>query len=280
MRYQDYPKRYLHIVGAFAAGGVVTNLHPDTDINVPVSAVAPVHLPMAGGTSEAKASKVLLHGKKIKFGKIDRKIISQIKKKKLISVGAAYSLAQTKPNIEGPPFKSKTVSEVKAVRDGDYVALKYGLLNLESEHDPDSHQQPKITFGKTEIVGLKLGKYELKIAVDLTPFNTYPTFKEFEDAFRTDKAFRAAMTPRFVTDENGDLYKNGSGYAIGSIVKSVTGLPPDATLDGFIIDWPKVGKIVLGELLMGPFVRRVTLLRLRRHCTEYGSGCSGGSTYP
>jgi hypothetical protein len=280
MRYQDYPKRYLHIVGAFAAGGVVTNLHPDTDINVPVSAVAPVHLPMAGGTSEAKASKVLLHGKKIKYGKIDRKLVSQLKKKKLLSIGSGYSLAQTKPNIEGPPYTSKTVSEVKAVRDGDFVTLKYGLLNLQSSHDPDKDAQPQITFGKTEMVGLKLGKYELKLTIDLTPFNTYPTFKQFENAFQNNPTFRAAMTPRFVTDANGDLYKNASGYAIGSIVKSVTGYPPDATLDGFILDWPKVGKIVLGEILLGPFVRRVTLLRLRRHCTEYGSGCSGGSTYP
>ena len=121
MRYQDYPKRYLHIVGAFAAGGVVTNLHPDTDINVPVSAVAPVHLPMAGGTSEAKASKVLLHGKKIKFGKIDRKIISQIKKKKLIFMKA----------FVGRPVNAITLNSVHTSPDGDFTeALTDNFLKL------------------------------------------------------------------------------------------------------------------------------------------------------
>ena len=110
---------------------------------------------------------------------------------------------------------------------------------------------PKRIFGKTEMVGLKLGKYELKLTLDLTPFNTYPTLDEFEAAFQNDAAFRAAMTPRFVTDPaTGNLHKNQSGYVIGSIVKSVSGLPPDATLNGFIIDWPRVGKIVLGEILM------------------------------
>jgi hypothetical protein len=281
--YSDqYPPRYLHIVGAFAAGGVLSDLHPSLSaFKLPVHAVAPVHLPMAGGTSEAKASKVLVHGKKVKFGKIDRKLLNQLKKKKLISMASAYSLAQTGHNVQGQPFTSKTVSEIKTVQVCDDVTLKYGVLNLESSHDTANSLHPHITFGKTDIVGLKLGKYNLKLTIDVAPFNQYPTLEGFENAFNNDPAFRAAMAPRMVLDRTtGGLHKNPSGYVVGSIVKSVTGLPPDATLDGFIIDWPKVGKIVLGEVLMGPYVRRVTLLRLKKACTEYGSGCSGGSTYP
>jgi hypothetical protein len=280
--YSDqYPPRYLHIVGAFAAGGVLSDIHPSLDFNLPVHAVAPVHLPMAGGTSEAKASKVLVHGKKVKFGKIDRKLLSQLKKKKLLTMAAAYSLAQTGPNVEGQPFTSRTVSEIKTVRVCEDVSLKYGVLNLASSHDTVKTRHPEITFGETDIVGLKLGKYELKLTIDVKPFNQYPTLDEFENAFNTIPAFKEAMSPRMVLDrQTGGLYKNPSGYVVGSIVQKVTGLPPDATLDGFMIDWPKVGKIVLGEVLMGPYVRRVTLLRLKRACTEYGSGCSGGSTYP
>jgi hypothetical protein len=278
---QNYPSRYLHISGAFAVSGTFTRIAPDVDIHMQVPTIAPVHLPMVGGTSEARHKKVSVDCRTAKFGKIDRKLLRQLQKKEILSVGAAYSLARTEPEVQGQPFQSNSVSEVKSVRIAEGFFLKYGLLNLQSSHDPNKSRHPSITFGKTEITGLKLGKSTLKITLDLDTFNKYPTLDAFEAAFQNDAKLREKLSPRFVTDpRTGGLHKNASGYVVGSIVQKVEGLPDDARLDGFVITWPKFGKIILGEILMGPYVRRVTLVRFKHSDGEVGSGCSGGSTYP
>jgi hypothetical protein len=237
---------------------------------------------MVGGTSEARhKKKFILDFSTAKFGRIGRKRKRQLQKQEALSVGAARSLAQTEPEVAGRPFVSRSLSEVESVRIADGFFLKYGLLNLTSTHDPRKSRHPQITFGKTEIRGLRLGKSKIKITLDVSPFNKYPTLEAFETAFQNDSKLRQKLSSRFVVDPNtGALHKNESGYVIGSLVQKVEGLPDDASFDGFTITWPKFGQIILGEVLMGPYVRRVTLVRFKHSDGDIGSGCSGGSTWP
>jgi hypothetical protein len=282
MDLQDYPSRYLYISGAFAVGGTFTRIAPDVDIHMQVPTIAPVHLPMVGGTSEARhKKKFILDFSTAKFGRIGRKRKRQLQKQEALSVGAARSLAQTEPEVAGRPFVSRSLSEVESVRIADGFFLKYGLLNLTSTHDPRKSRHPQIRFGKTEIRGLRLGKSKVKITLDVGPFNKYPTLEAFETAFQKDSRLRQKLSSRFVMDpKTGGLHKNESGYVIGTLVQKVEGLPDDASFDGFTITWPKFGKIILGEVLMGPYVRRVTLVRFKHSDGDIGSGCSGGSTWP
>jgi hypothetical protein len=278
MDYREYPSRYLHIAGAFAAGG--TQLHPNANVHVHIPAIAPAHLPMAGGKTEGRSGRISVDCRKIKFEGVRGEALRRLRETELLSLRSAYSLAHTEPDGQGKPFTSRTISEVKSVRMAGGLSLKYGLLTLQSSHDPSKTTHPRITFGETEITGLRLGKSELKITLDLDTFNRFSTLDEFETAFQKDAGLRAALSPRFLMDGTA-LYKNQSGYVTGSIVKSIEGLPKDASLvGGYMILWPKVGRIVLGEILMGPYVRRVTLVRVKDSCTEVGSGCSGGSTLP
>jgi hypothetical protein len=285
---KEYPSRYLHIGGAFGAGGTVYQIKSDprlklaksdVDVYVHIHAIAAAHLPMAGGKSEAKAGRTSHDARKVKFPELPAAALRSLRATELISVGSAYSLAHTEPEVAGKPIVSHTMSEVKSVRLAGGLSLRYGLLNLQSSHAP-GQPHPDITFGKTEITGLKLGKSELKITLDLDTFNRYSTLAAFETAFQGNTALRSALSPRMLLSGTA-LHKNPSGYVVGSIVKSIEGLPKDATqLDGYTIFWPPVGRIVLGEILMGPYIRRVTLLRVKENCTEVGSGCSGGSTLP
>jgi hypothetical protein len=68
---------------------------------------------------------------------------------------------------------------------------------------------------------------------------------------------------------------------MGSIVKKIT---CDSSLriedNGYTIVWPGFGKIIIGEILVGAFVRRVVLVRLKHCDIEIGGGCGGGSTWP
>ena len=279
---REYPSRYLHIAGAFAAGGTFTNVHPEVSIDVQIPTIAPVHLPMVGGISEAKAGKTSVDCKKLKVDGLSRETARQLRATELMTVGSAYSLAQTAPEAPGQPFKSRSVSDVKSVRVSGGLTMKYCRLTLQSSHDPAKTQHPQITFGPTEITGLKLGKSELTITLDVEPFNRYSTLQSFEAAFQTNAKFRAEISGRFLVDAaTGGLHRSPSGYVVGSIVKSIKGLPEGATLEGpYTIYWPKFGRIILGEILMGPYIRRVTLVRLKRSDVEVGSGCSGGGSLP
>lgn len=282
MEAQQYPSRYLYIAGAFGVGGTFTNLHPDSNASLQIPTIAPVHLPMVGGISEARAGKTSVDCRKIKAEGLNREALTQLRERELMSVGSAYSLAQSEPEVTGQPFRSRSVSEVKSLRVSGGFHLKYCLLNLQSSHDPARTTHPQITFGKTEITGLRLGKSELKITLDLDTFNKYPTLEDLETAFQKDAKLRAALSPRFLLDAStGGLYRSKSGYVVGSIVKSIEGLPPGATLEGgYTIYWPQFGRIILGEILMGPYIRRVTLVRLKHSDVESGSGCSGGGSLP
>jgi hypothetical protein len=237
---------------------------------------------MVGGISEAtQKKKFVLDFRSAKFERIGGKRKRQLQKQEALSVGGARSLAQTEPEVAGRPFVSRSLSEVESVRIADGFFLKYGLLNLKSTHDPSKTRHPHITFGRTEIRGLRLGKSKVKITLDVSPFNKYPTLEAFEMAFQNDSKFRQRLSSRFVVDPNtGELHKNESGYVIGSLVQKVEGLPDDALFDGFTITWPMFGQIVLGEVLMGPYVRRVSLVRFKHSDGDIGSGRSGGSTWP
>jgi hypothetical protein len=180
--------------------------------------------------------------------------------------------------VDGQPFMSRSMSEVRSVR-VDAFFLKYGLLNLATSHDPKASHQPTITFGPTEITGLKMGGKELKITLDTASLNKYPTFSTFEAAHEAGKLPKT-ISRSFVRE--GRLLKNASNYLVGSIVSKIEGLPEGITPeeDGYTITWPGFGKLILGEIIVGPYVRRVTLVRLKHSDTEIASGCSGGSSYP
>lgn len=279
MEYTQYPSRYLHIAGASAFGGT-THQVDDVEAHVHFPALAHAHLPLAGGKAESKVGKTSLNAGKADFGKVSRAKLAQLKAKELVSLGSGYALAQSEPEVPGKPFGCRTVTELKALKIVGGLTLKHGLVTMISSHDMAKSKHPHITFGETVISGLKLGKSELKITLDIETFNKYPTLLGLEEAWSKDPKLRARLSNRFVT--NGDkLHKTSSGYVIGSIVKSIEGLPKDAELlDAYTIYWPPIGRITLGEVLIAPQLRRISLLRFKERCGCGGGGCVGGGSVP
>ncbi|MBZ5632063.1 MAG: hypothetical protein LAO55_02950 [Acidobacteriia bacterium] len=273
-------KRYLHIAGAFGVGGRLTKIG-NVPINLPIETVAAAHLPMVGGRSEA-AGKLSIDGGDVKFGRIDAKLIKTLKKMDLLSVGSARSLAESDAAGPDGPFVSRTISEVSNVAVADGFSLRSCVLNMTSTQAA-GEMFPSITLGKkTSIVGLKLGKLSAKVTLDLDTFNRFPTQAAFLAECQKNGNLRQSPFSSFLTDAPAaSLHRNASGYVIGSLVKKIEGLPDGMIEDnGYIINWPPFGKIIVGEILIGPYVRRVTLVRLKHSDTEIGSGCSGGSTWP
>src|SRR5512140_2324566 len=117
-------KRYLHIAGAFGVGGRLTKIG-DVPIDLPIETVAPAHLPMVGGRSES-IGKLVIDGRHIPSGKTSANIRKELKRRELLSVGSARSLAESDPAGPEGPFVSRTFSEVTKVEVADGFSLAGG----------------------------------------------------------------------------------------------------------------------------------------------------------
>jgi len=256
--------RYIHISGAFAVGGAFTRVGTQK-VFVPIPSVASVELPMTGGLSTAKSPRWSLG----------------LRKTKLMSIAGATVTCKSKHVAPNDPKGSSVNVDVKGVNVEGVFRLKRALLNLESEHAP-GNRYPSIKFGATSIEGMVLGKLKVTVELDLRAFNTFPTADTLESALLSgDKSISPGVLNSFLRNSDGSLHRSQGGYSLGSIVKKITGVPREwIEENGYTIVWPGFGKVILGEILISPSVRRVTLVRLKHCDIEIGGGCDGGSGWP
>ena len=259
MNPKQYTSRYIHTADAFAVGGILTFGPAEPDFQI--STIAPVVLPDVGGISESTGEPP---------SQPDRD---------LISVGLAHTLVQSDPDVPGGPAGSRTLSEVRSFR-MDRVSIDYCRLALRSVCAFQTHQ-PRFSLRGTEISGMRLGSAELKITLDTELLDRFPTLDDLDAALKKPDT-RRELENQFVLDPSpGGLHRSG-GFAVGSILKSVDGLPPGASLqpNGYTIDWPGFGQIVLGEVLIGENICRATMVRIVHSFVDVSSGASGGTWYP
>ncbi len=273
----EYPTRYLHIAGGLAAGGTLTRISPNININLQLQTVAAVDLPSVGGKTEASASEVVVRGRNAGIASLPPATMAT----ELFSVGSAKSLVQSDTMVAGGPAGSRTEIEVRDVSiAGGEVTIDLCRLMMRSVHERQS-EFPRMSLEGTDIAGLRLGNHLLELTLDLAPFNRYATLADLEQDFKSNPQINKDLSSRFVIDpKTGGFFRNKSGYVVGSILKGVKNLPPGATLNGWIIDWPSFGKIIIGEVFMGAYVRRATLVRIVHSDGDISSGCTGGSWYP
>jgi hypothetical protein len=272
--------RYLQVAGAFAVGGAFTRVGSQK-VFVPIPTVASVELPLTGGLSTAKSGKFSLDGSRVKFPPLPKNVLADLRKTQLLSLASATASIASRHVALNQPKGSLINVEVKGLKVEGGFSLKNAVLNIETEHAPGA-MFPSIRLGDTGIFGMKLGKMEVKVELDLQAFNTFPTLQTFEHAWTNgDSRISRQVSNSFLRNSDGTLHRNAAGYTMGSIVKKITCDPSLQIEDnGYTIVWPPFGKVIIGEILMGPFVRRVVLVRLKHCDIEVGGGCGGGSNYP
>jgi len=266
--------RYLHIGGAYAVGGAFTRVGSEK-VFVPIPTVASVELPLTGGLSIDKSKGFSLNASKVKG------ISPKLRRIPLLSVASASATCKSKHVALNEPKGSSVSVDVKGVRVEGGFSLRSAVLNLQSDHAPND-SYPSITFGNTGIVGMMLGKTKVTVELDLDAFNSFPTLNTLEPAIlRGDKKISPQVVNSFLRNSDGSLHRNQSGYTFGSIVKKITSSSQiEVEENGYTIVWPGFGKVIIGEILVGAFVRRVILVRLKHCDIEIGGGCDGGSTWP
>jgi hypothetical protein len=272
--------RYLQIGGAYAVGGAFTRVGTEK-VFVPIPSVASVELPLTGGLSTDKSTRFSLNASKVKF-RPGVKGLAKLRRTPLLSVASATATCRSKHVALTDPKGSSTSVDVRGVQVENRFRLKSASLDIQSDHAPND-PYPSIAFGpKTSIVGMTLDKMKVTVELDLNAFNTFPTLQSLEPALmNSDKRISPQVIRSFLRNSDGTLHRNQSGYTLGSIVKRITGVPPEwIEENGYTIVWPGFGKVILGEILVGHFVRRVILVRLKHCDIEIGGGCGGGSTWP
>lgn len=284
---KDSPKdsrmeqRYIFIGGGGAAGGWLTNLGPDKNIDIPIPTVAPVYLPEAGGISEASVVDYSFRYTESQLQKAGRKQARALIGKEFLYIGSAASSTKAGPEVAGRPRVVKTSGEAKAVRIDGRVFVEQMAFTIDSS-SPSPGAPPAITIAG-EFPTLTLDGFTIDLDVDTKAINSVPTYAELEKTLK-NKKLPSAMTRSLTVDsKTGGLYRNASNYSIVSIVKGIKGkLPPGAYVEpnGYIIVWPDFGKIVLGEVIVTPYMRRLSMLRLKRSEFDLGGGCGGGSDWP
>lgn len=272
--------RYIFIGGGSVAGGWLTNLGPDKNIDVAIPSVAPVHLPVVGGISSASVTDYSFRYTESQLQKVSRKQARSLLGKEFLYIGSAAVSTQAGPEVRGKSRVLKTSSEGKSIRIDGRVFVDEIAFTIESS-SPSPGILPTITIeGKFPI--LNLDGYTLEIELDTKAINSVATPADLEKALKSKKPATVARTVA-VQPKTGGLHRSVSGYSITSIVKSINGkLPPGAYVEsnGYTIVWPDFGKIMLGEVLVNPYMRRLSMLRLKRSDFELFGGCGGGSDWP
>jgi hypothetical protein len=277
----DSFERYLYVSGGFAVGGVLATDVPTT---------AAVHLPLSGGVSEAIGRSGFLDCRHLPFPGLRGDALKKAQARKILRFGKSAVVSRSvvpRARTRGSATTTYVSTLQGLIEAAKYEDMSFNAigLSMQSSHDITASVFPDITVGKpseTFIDGLTIGGCELKVTFDLALLNALPTLEKLEEAFERDQDIRARLSKTFRLHD-GQLYKSKSGFLQGSLVKKISGPLPEGAFieeDGYTITWPGHGQYIVGQILIGAFLRRVTMLRVHSSDLEFFGGCSGGSTYP
>lgn len=257
--------RFIYRGNAVGLGGRIVKYAGKPGLNIPIVVQGACSLPVTGGVSVFKPAKCTIP-------------LSSRSKQILASAQSVAASAEGDVERAGGSHVTRVRADVKGVRIIDLISIKRVLLDLTSTHERGD-EVPRIRLGASEISGLKLGKHTLSVKLDLETFGRCDTKAKLCEKYESDAGFRRGKWRKFNTPEQDVRIKEYSGeYYVCSIVESIEGqLPEGARIDedGYTIHWDGVGRIVLGEMLIGRNSRRLTMVRIQLGCPVEGSAAVG-----
>jgi hypothetical protein len=128
-------------------------------------------------------------------------------------------------------------------------------------------QQPAITPVDAAIEGLAIDGVRFKVTIATDTVTNLARCHDFHHAATHDKQFKAAQDRRLMSLWSAPEGRTPKGCFVYSVVERIEwdGKLPDGaevSADSHVIVWPDFGKVVLGEMLISHFSRRLTMMRL------------------
>ncbi len=160
--------------------------------------------------------------------------------------------------------------------------LHIGLVELNLSSTKKGHKPPVIRTTGNHIEGLRLGRVEATVILDEETLCSCGTKKQLADFYaRQDEDFRKRYAWRFGTPSGAPAIREHRGYYRCTLVREIKLSGPKREVDkiprprGNQIVWPGFGRIFLGEVLVGDYSRRMTMVRLAMGSSAGGSGSIG-----
>lgn len=159
----------------------------------------------------------------------------------------------------------------------DIVTADRIVARVYSKHGADD-REAKFTIVGSKFENLRIAGCDVKIELDMAPFEKVPTFEEALKDFDNKGDFYKIASDPFKTEEA--IKKPGqNGAFLCSCVKEMETSCAGVERKGHCFKIPGFGKIFLGEVLIKYGERVVTMIRfeLGSSIGGGGSGISGGS---
>lgn len=128
--------------------------------------------------------------------------------------------------------------------------------------------QPAITPVEADLDGLVIDGVRFTVTLDTAPLSTFATCNDFHHAAMHDSRFKETHGERVLSLRDPSASgPSGKGCFVCSVVERIEwegALPQGAEVDedSHVIVWPDFGTVILGEVLIADFSRRLTMVRL------------------
>jgi hypothetical protein len=257
-------KRYLfagHAIGASAQFHKLDNLKK---LNHVVPVLGASALPVTGGLSKSQVSNYCFE-------------VDKPRRRTLVSVRHVESFAEGR-ELDGI-FETEVQAEIHAIEFVQKLHIEFIKIHLLSTRRDGT--EPVTSTKGNVIEGVRLGKVEARIVLDeelLCACGSKAQLAAFyakkPSSYRAKNAWRYHMP-----DESPELAPH-RGIYICSLVKSIKLIGSQKDKEGMSVDndtiiWKGFGRIMIGEVVVRPHDRQLTMVRLAMGSDAGGSGTAG-----
>jgi hypothetical protein len=175
-----------------------------------------------------------------------------------------------------PVFETAVAANISDLRLIKRINAGEIRVKLKSAFGP-KQRYANIVPEEAVISGLVIDGHNVDVTIDLSPFREHPTKRALGLHYALTPRFRKANWERFNADNPRTPHiPHSKGLYLASVVSKITiaDQPPDVKVDrNYRIIWPGIGTIILGEMIIGDYFRRLTMLRC-----QFGSPVGGDAS--
>ncbi len=270
-----FESRFIYMGNAAGVGARFQRVDEDPKQVGDVPVLAPCCLPVTGGTSNAQATNYRYPQNPglLSVGSTSTECLTETLTPQPPSTSAKTSRSAPPPPAIRRTHASANVKDLRLVK---LVNLDQIAVRLTSTFGP-KQRFANIVPEQADISGLVIDGHKVEVTVDLAPFQEYPTKRALGLQYASNPRFRKANWERFNADgPKAQRIPQSKGLYIVSVVSSIRidDKPADVKIErNYRIIWPGIGTIILGEMIIGDYYRRVTMLRC-----QFGSPVAGDAS--
>jgi len=240
--------KYEPIRYHFHAAGHALSAHFLRPVDISIPAQASVSLPSEGGHAHSR--------------------VDNFDVPRIASFKSAYSHVSGSWQDENTATTSTTVV-VEGLKILDFLSVDSMVTRVTSEYKfgTKSRESHIIAVG-SHFDNLRLGGYEVQVTLRHGLLLKSKTFEDLKNNVKNDP-------------KSGKIAIVGDGVALCSLVEKIESdleNVPEVEIEGHVVRIPHYGEIALAEILAGPGIRTLTMLRFKLGSPDGGSGTLGGGT--